>query len=94
MAVSVSLQGLDHEPAGEHSDPAGIREFIIGTGGRGLVPPKPPGKRKPNSEVADGTTFGVLKLVLTPSSYEWEFVPTPGGGGFVDRSAAPLPTNH
>jgi calcineurin-like phosphoesterase family protein len=78
----------------QHLDPAGIREFIIGTGGRGLVPPKPPGKRKPNSEVADGTTFGVLKLVLTPTSYEWEFVPTPGGGGFVDRSAAPHPTNH
>jgi calcineurin-like phosphoesterase family protein len=75
-------------------DPAGIREFIVGTGGRGLVPPKKPGQRKPNSEAADGQTFGVLKLTLTATTYEWEFVPTPGGGGFTDRSAAPHPTNR
>lgn len=75
-------------------DPKGIRQFIVGTGGRGLVEPKPPGRRKPNSEVADGTTFGVLKLTLTPTSYEWEFVPTPGSGGFTDRSSAPHPVNH
>lgn len=75
-------------------DPNGIRQFIVGTGGRGLVEPKPPNRRKPNSEVANGDTFGVLKLTLAPHTYEWEFVPTPGGGGFSDRSATPHPTNH
>lgn len=73
--------------------PAGIREFIVGTGGRGLVEPKKPGSRKPNSEVADGLTFGVLKLTLDAKSYEWEFVPVTGGA-FTDRSSGPQPTNH
>jgi hypothetical protein len=73
--------------------PAGIREFIVGTGGRELVEPKEPGRRKPNSETADGTTFGVLKLTLAPKAYEWEFVPVPGGT-FTDRSSAPHPTNR
>jgi hypothetical protein len=81
-------QNPDREP-----DPAGIREFIVGTGGRGLVEPKRPGKRKPNSETADGKTFGVLKLTLSPNAYEWEFVPVPGGT-FADRSSAPQTTNH
>jgi hypothetical protein len=75
-------------------DPNGIREFIVGTGGRGLVPPSRPDRRKPNSETAAGDTFGILKLTLGAAAYEWEFVPTPGGGGFVDRSPAPHPTNH
>ncbi len=73
--------------------PAGIREFIVGTGGRELVKPREPGRRKPNSETADGTTFGVLKLTLAPTSYEWEFVPVPGGA-FTDRSPAAHPVNH
>ena len=78
----------------QQPDSHGIREFIVGTGGRGLVPPKSPRQRKPNSEVASGDTFGVLKLTLSADAYEWEFVPTPGGGGFVDRSTAPHPTHH
>jgi len=99
--VEIALNGHAHhyerfapQTPKRKPDPAGIREFIVGTGGRGLVEPKPPGRRKPNSEVADGTTFGVLKLTLAPNAYEWEFVPTPGGGGFADRSGGPHPTNH
>jgi acid phosphatase type 7 len=72
--------------------PKGIRQFIVGTGGRELVPPKPPGRRKPNSETADGTTFGLLKLTLNPASYEWEFVPAVGS--FTDRSTSPHPINR
>jgi hypothetical protein len=99
--VEIVLNGHAHhyerfapQTPNQKPNPAGIREFIVGTGGRGLVPPKPPGKRKPNSEVANGDTFGVLKLTLSDHAYEWEFVPTPGGGGFTDRSATPHPTNH
>jgi hypothetical protein len=99
--VEIVLNGHAHhyerfapQTPSQKPDPAGIREFIVGTGGRGLVEPKRPGKRKPNSETADGTTFGVLKLVLDATSYEWEFIPTPGGGGFTDRSAGPQATNH
>ena len=72
--------------------PKGIRQFIVGTGGRDLVPPKPPGRRKPNSETADGTTWGVLKLTLDAASYEWEFVPA--RGSFTDRSTGPHPINR
>jgi hypothetical protein len=73
--------------------PKGIRQFIVGTGGRELVEPKPPGRRRPNSEVADGRTFGVLVLTMTSTSYEWEFVPA-GGGAFTDRSPGPQPINR
>jgi hypothetical protein len=73
--------------------PKGIRQFIVGTGGRSLVRPRPPGRRKPNSEVADGTTFGVLKLTLDAASYEWEFVAS-AGGSFTDRSSGPHPINR
>ncbi len=74
-------------------DAAGIREFIVGTGGRELVPPKGPGRRKPNSETANGDSFGILKLVLEPNGYEWEFIPAIDGG-FTDRSVDVHPVNH
>ncbi len=53
----------------------GIREFIVGTGGAnhtGLL------MRAPNTEVRNATTFGVLRLTLHPSSYDWQFVPVAG----------------
>jgi acid phosphatase type 7 len=54
----------------------GIRQFVVGTGGAfftgGLS------SRIPHSQVAQNTTFGVLKLTLHPSSYEWQFVPEAG----------------
>jgi acid phosphatase type 7 len=33
---------------------------------------------QPNSQVRIGGTYGVLKLTLHPSSYEWKFVPVAG----------------
>jgi hypothetical protein len=77
----------------QRPDPKGIRQFIVGTGGRELVPPKKPGKRKPNSETADGTTFGVLKFTLEAASYQWEFIAATGGT-FTDRSTGPHAVNH
>jgi acid phosphatase type 7 len=63
----------------------GIRQFVVGTGGAfftgGL------GSRIPHSQVAQNTTFGVLKLTLNPSSYEWQFVPE-AGKTFTDRGNA------
>jgi len=58
------------------ADPAwGIRQFIVGTGGwsSGSF-----GTIQPSSEVREGRTFGVLKLTLHDTSYEWEFVPIAG----------------
>jgi acid phosphatase type 7 len=50
----------------------GIREFVVGTGGASHYPF---GEIQPNSEVRNADTYGVLKLTLRPSDYEWEFVP-------------------
>ena len=66
------------------ADPAGIRLFIAGTGGRshyGL------GTVKANSQVFNGTTYGVLKLTLHDNSYSWEFVPV-AGASFTDSGVA------
>jgi beta-lactam-binding protein with PASTA domain len=57
------------------ADPLGIREFVVGTGGRALYPI---GVTEPNSEVHNVETHGVLKLTLNPGSYDWEFIPIAG----------------
>ncbi|MDQ3756765.1 MAG: metallophosphoesterase [Actinomycetota bacterium] len=55
---------------------AGIRSFVVGTGGRSHY-----GFRAPlvGSEVRDATSFGVLELTLSADSYRWRFVPVAGG---------------
>lgn len=62
-------------------DPAnGIREFVVGTGAAffsGMHTPQA------NSEVRQNSTYGVLKLTLHPSSYDWQFVPE-AGKSFTD----------
>ena len=57
------------------ASPTGIREFIVGTGGRKLA-----GRTKvtPNSEVANFASFGLLKLTLAETEYRWEFL-SPAG---------------
>ncbi len=72
-------------------DPKGIREFVVGTGGknhygfyalgtRGAVPPLR------GEQVRNADTFGVLKLTLYPDRYSWEFVPEPGHA-FTDKGS-------
>jgi len=86
--ADVVVGGHDHDyerfapqnPDGA-ADPAnGIREFVVGTGGKNH---RPFGESKPNSEVRDATTFGVLKLTLKPKSYDWQFIPE-AGKSFTD----------
>jgi len=50
----------------------GLREFVVGTGGAGLYPFGPP---LAASQVRDSSTYGVLKLTLRTTGYDWEFVP-------------------
>jgi acid phosphatase type 7 len=84
----VVLSGHEHiyerfapqTPAGAADPARGLRQFIVGTGGRGLYAIGTP---KPNSEVRNNTTFGVLKLTLGSGSYAWQFVPV-AGAGFTD----------
>jgi chitodextrinase len=53
----------------------GMREFVVGTGGAFFTGIS---TAKPNSEVRHNKTYGVLKLTLHPTSYDWQFVPEAG----------------
>lgn len=48
----------------------GIRQFVVGTGGRGLYGIGAPAA---NSEVLNNKTLGVLELTLSAASYGWKF---------------------
>jgi hypothetical protein len=64
------------QDADRNPDPlGGIREIIVGTGGRNTYGFGP---IRPNSEVRGGNTFGVMKLTLHPTSFDWQFVPIAG----------------
>src|SRR3989454_154907 len=96
------LNGHDHDyerfapqtPTGARDDVNGIREIIAGTGGNDLF--AWPGAAIANSEVRSNVTYGILKVTLWPTSYDWEFVPIAGGtftdkGSALCHSSAPLP---
>jgi hypothetical protein len=81
--ADVVLVGHDHDyerfapqtPTGVLDTRRGIRQFVVGTGGRGLRRFK---TIRSWSEVRDSTTFGVLRLALRPAGYAWRFVPAVG----------------
>ncbi len=81
------LNGHDHEyerfapqnPSGS-ADANGIREFVVGTGGASHYTFARP---IANSEIRDNTSYGVLKLTLHPTSYDWQFLPI-NGASFTD----------
>jgi hypothetical protein len=90
--VDVVLNGraYDYErfapqtPVGQRDSARGIRQFVVGTGGRHLEEFE---KIQRNSEKRDASTYGVLQLTLRPDRYEWRFVPTTPDG-FTDAGAA------
>ncbi|HEX6675225.1 MAG TPA: metallophosphoesterase [Actinomycetes bacterium] len=65
------------------ADPRGIREFVVGTGGRSLYPF---GSADPNSELRDNSDYGVLELTLHPDGYDWRFVSE--NGAVVDAGGS------
>lgn len=67
-----------------NADERGVRQFVVGTGGRGHGGLS---AIQPHSEMFNADTFGVLKLTLHPTSYEWEFVPV-AGRTFTDSGSA------
>jgi len=91
--ADVVLNGHDHDyerfapqdPNGAADPARGIREFVVGTGGRYLRSLS--GTPIANSQVRDHKTFGVLKLTLPPTSYTWQFVPV-AGSSFTDSGSA------
>jgi hypothetical protein len=90
--ADVVLNGHDHTyerfapqtPTGIRDEARGMREFVVGTGGRSHYPITTP---IANSEVHNTDTFGVLKMTLHPTSYAWEFVPV-AGSTFTDQGSA------
>jgi len=90
--VDIVLSGHDHDyerfapqsPQGVWEPDRGVRQFVVGTGGdthRGWE------EDPPNTEVRDADTWGVLKLTLHPTSYDWEFIPI-AGQTFTDSGSA------
>ena len=88
--ADVVIAGHDHDyerfapqdPEGKPDPKRGIREFVVGTGGKNSH--RKFASPQPNSEVRNADTFGVLKLTLDATGYEWEFVPE-AGKSFTDR---------
>lgn len=93
------LNGHDHgyerfapqSPAAA-ADPAGIREFVVGTGGKNLTSVT---TVRTNSEVRNYGAFGVLELKLWPNGYDWRFVGVNGStldsGRGLCHAALPSP---
>jgi hypothetical protein len=86
--ADVVLNGHEHiyerfapqTPAAVADPTNGIRQFTVGTGGRSHYSI---GTVKANSQVREGNTYGVLKLTLHATSYDWQFVPV-AGATFTD----------
>jgi hypothetical protein len=70
-------------PDGTADAAYGVRQFIVGTGGRDLTGI---GGAHPNSERRNGTTYGVIRFTLQPGSYDWRFDPIPGSS-FTDSGS-------
>jgi hypothetical protein len=75
------------DPDGNAEPENGIREIVIGTGGRSH---DPLGFALPNSEARNADTYGVLKLTLAPGHYAWEFIPVEGKS-FTDSGSYACP---
>ena len=81
--ADVVLNGHDHyyerfapqNPSGIADQVYGIREFVVGTGGRSH---SSFGSIHSTSEVRNSDTFGVLELTLRSDSYSWQFIPEAG----------------
>jgi hypothetical protein len=86
--ADVIVNGHDHDyerfarqrPSGAAARD-GIREFVVGTGG---AERRAFARIRANSQVRNATTFGVLKLTLHRTSYDFEFIPQ-AGKTFTDR---------
>jgi len=91
LGVEVVLVGHDHnyerfapQTSTGVADANGIREFVVGTGGRSL---RSFSTIRANSQVRNSDTWGLLRMALNPTSYEWNFIPV-AGRTFTDQGTA------
>jgi len=83
-SADIMINGHDHDyerfapqdPNGKPDPDHGIREFVVGSGGKNTH--RFFAATRPNSEIRNSDTYGVLKLTLHPKSYDWQFVPQEG----------------
>jgi 3',5'-cyclic AMP phosphodiesterase CpdA len=73
-SVDLYLAGHDHDYE-RFAPRGGVRQFVVGTGGRSLYPIL---RRLPGSQASQSHTYGVLALTLRADSYSWRFVPVAG----------------
>lgn len=60
-------------------DPAGIRSFVAGSGGKSLSSfPDSSSPVYTALQARDNTTFGPIRLTLHEGSFDWEYTPIPG----------------
>jgi hypothetical protein len=82
--ADVLLTGHEHsyerfapmDAEGERDDARGVRLFVVGTGGGNLRDFE--NDPLPTTEVRQDHTWGVLKLTLKPTGYDWTFLPVAG----------------
>jgi hypothetical protein len=92
--ADVVLAGHDHNYQryprfGKAGVPAenGIRSFVVGTGGRQRYPLVSDARREAGSDA----TWGVLRLTLHATSYDWQFLPV-AGSSYTDVGSAACST--
>ena len=84
-SVELVLSGDNHayerlapmKPNGDEDPAAGIRQFVVGTGGRSHYKFSE-GEIHRYTETGDDDTYGLLKLTLHADAYSWEFLPVAG----------------
>lgn len=92
-SADVVLNGHSHnyqrwrpmDPSGALDRLGGIREFVVGTGGRSHYA-LPSGAAPDNLASAQADAFGILRLALRTETYRWRWVSAAGQPGFDDAS--------
>ena len=82
--AEIVMSGHDHNyqryipqtPDGRADPERGIRQFVVGTGGKSHYEIEKP---KGSLEAYNDNVLGVLKLTLRTGGYEWDFVSVEGG---------------
>jgi hypothetical protein len=92
-SADIVLNGHSHnyqrwrllDPKGHTDKQAGIREFVVGTGGASHYA-IPAGTRPKALATAQAKAFGVLRLTLRAEGYRWRWVSAKGQPAFEDTS--------
>jgi hypothetical protein len=82
--AEILLSGNDHDyerfsaqAPDQSPDPtAGVVQWVVGTGGKSHGRINLP--LEPNSQAQNDDSYGVLRLVLHPTGYDWKFIPVAG----------------